>query len=64
MSAMSDLVSSRQCATLEEFLKRLLYPFKSASHGDDSLRRRKAANDPAYCADYNIDDERNDEHLG
>jgi hypothetical protein len=25
---------------------------------------RKAANDPAYRADYNIDDERNDERLG
>jgi hypothetical protein len=28
------------------------------------LRRREAANDPAYRADYDIDDERNDERLG
>ena len=28
-----------------------------------SLRRREAVNDPAYGADYDIDDERNDERL-
>jgi hypothetical protein len=28
------------------------------------LRSCKAANDPAYRTDYNINDERNDERLG